>query len=105
MREQLGGRSLIRARSLFREGEPGNHLYVLARGAVSIMIGDARRANSRLVTFAPGSIFGEAAMFDGGLRSANAQSSPRTRSFTACRDRRSTRSPVAYPGARQQAAP
>jgi len=43
----------------------------LARGAVSISIGGAERA-SRIVTFAPGSIFGEAAMLDGGLRSATA---------------------------------
>jgi MFS superfamily sulfate permease-like transporter len=56
---------------LFREGEPGDKLYLLARGAVSIMVhgGDRQR---RIVTFAPGSIFGEAAMLDGAPRSATA---------------------------------
>jgi CRP-like cAMP-binding protein len=56
---------------LFREGESGDKLYLLARGAVSIMVhgGDRQR---RIVTFAPGSIFGEAAMLDGAPRSATA---------------------------------
>ena len=71
LRCALRRKELDPGETLFREGEPGNHVYVLARGAVSITIGDARRAN-RIVTFAPGSIFGEAAMLDGGLRSANA---------------------------------
>ena len=66
-------------------------MYVLARGAVSITIGDARRAN-RIVTFAPGSIFGEAAMLDGGLRSANAVVAEDAVVYSR-RDRRSTRSP------------
>jgi CRP-like cAMP-binding protein/anti-anti-sigma regulatory factor len=56
---------------LFREGEPGDKLYLLARGAVSITLhgGGSQR---RIVTFAPGSIFGEAAMLDGAPRSATA---------------------------------
>lgn len=56
---------------LFREGEPGDQLYLLARGAVSILVygGGQQR---RIVTFAPGSVFGEAAMLDGAPRSATA---------------------------------
>jgi CRP-like cAMP-binding protein/anti-anti-sigma regulatory factor len=56
---------------LFSEGEPGDKLYLLARGAVSITVGGGHR-QSRIVTFAPGSIFGEAAMLDGAPRSATA---------------------------------
>jgi MFS superfamily sulfate permease-like transporter/CRP-like cAMP-binding protein len=71
LRQVLRRKELDPGETLFREGEPGDHLYLLARGAVSISIGGADRA-SRIVTFAPGSIFGEAAMLDGGLRSATA---------------------------------
>jgi CRP-like cAMP-binding protein len=39
---------------------------------VSIVVHGSDGANSRLVTFAPGSIFGEAALFDGNKRSASA---------------------------------
>ncbi len=56
---------------LFREGEPGDKLYLLARGAVSILV-DGGGQQRRIVTFAPGSVFGEAAMLDGAPRSATA---------------------------------
>jgi len=56
---------------LFREGEPGDRLYVLARGAVSILVQGGGQQR-RIVTFAPGSVFGEAAMLDGAPRSATA---------------------------------
>jgi sulfate permease, SulP family len=71
LRDALRRKELDPGETLFREGEPGEHLYLLARGAVSIKVGDAARA-SRIVTFAPGSMFGEAAMLDGGVRSATA---------------------------------
>ncbi len=57
---------------LFREGEPGDRLYALARGSVSMLThvrGDAADGR-RLASFAPGVIFGEAAMLDGGGRTA-----------------------------------
>lgn len=56
---------------LFREGEPGDRLYVLARGAVSILVHGGGQQR-RIVTFAPGAVFGEAAMLDGAPRSATA---------------------------------
>ena len=57
---------------LFREGDRGDTLYVLATGTVTIGIGHPTRGDHRLVTFAPGAIFGEAAMLDGRMRSATA---------------------------------
>lgn len=58
--------------TLFREGEGGDRLYALARGAISISIAASDGAASRVVTFAPGALFGEAAMLDGRARSATA---------------------------------
>ena len=56
---------------LFREGEPGDRLYVLTKGAVTILAGRDHGAQ-RLVTMAPGVAFGEMAMLDRVPRSATA---------------------------------
>lgn len=55
---------------LFRRGEPGDRLYVLAKGSVSLLAvedGDGATAQ-RIAGFAPGIVFGEAAMLCGGAR-------------------------------------
>ncbi len=59
---------------LFHRGEPGDRLYVLAQGSVSILadMSAGVAAAHRLASFAPGVIFGETAMLDGGGRSAGA---------------------------------
>jgi CRP-like cAMP-binding protein/anti-anti-sigma regulatory factor len=72
LRQQLRRRELDADEVLFQEGEPGGRLYVLARGAVSIVISGPNGGDSRVVTFAPGSLFGEGAMLDGAKRSATA---------------------------------
>ena len=68
-------RQLFPARAaLYREGEQGDRLYLLARGAVSIVVEDpeGRSEHRRVVTLAPGVIFGESAMIEGGARSVTA---------------------------------
>jgi SulP family sulfate permease len=64
---------LVHGEVLFREGDPGDRLYLLARGAVSIKVSlaDDGRAR-RLATFVPGVFFGEAGLIDGERRSADA---------------------------------
>lgn len=59
---------------LYRVGEAGDRLYLLARGAVSIVAEDPHERGKprRVVTLAPGVIFGESAMLEGGTRSATA---------------------------------
>ena len=59
---------------LFRRGEPGDRLYVLAKGSVSILadLTHGVAAAHRLASFAPGVIFGETAMLDAGGRTAGA---------------------------------
>jgi SulP family sulfate permease len=58
---------------LFREGEPGDRLYALAQGSVSIVARGLDGApDRRLASYGPGVIFGETAMLDGGGRSASA---------------------------------
>ena len=54
---------------IFRRGDPGSSLYFVTRGRASVHLlhddGDIR-----LVTFAPGAVFGELAILDRGPRSA-----------------------------------
>lgn len=55
---------------LFRRGEPGDRVFVLVKGSVTMVSGDGTEPGHRLATFAPGVVFGEAAMLDGGGRTA-----------------------------------
>lgn len=71
VRSHLERHELAAGDILFREGEPGDRLYVLTQGNVTIQLG-ANRGAQRIVTFEPGVIFGEMAMLDGVARSASA---------------------------------
>ena len=56
---------------LFHEGDPGDALYVLTEGSISVVA--ARQSErQRFVTFPPGMMFGETAMLDGSGRTAAA---------------------------------
>ena len=59
---------------LFRAGQKGDRLYLLARGAVSVVAEDAGEADKyrRIVTLAPGVIFGESAMLEDEVHSVTA---------------------------------
>ena len=52
---------------IFREGDPGDCLYVIQDGAVDITLG-----NRVLKLMQPGDLFGEMSLIDGEPRSANA---------------------------------
>lgn len=56
---------------LFRQGDPGDKLYVQTQGSISI-IGGPAQARRRFVSFSPGVMMGEISMLDGGGRSADA---------------------------------
>jgi glutaminase len=68
-------RQLLPARSpLFLAGKRGDRLYLLARGAVSLLAGDVDPdgKHRRVVTLAPGVIFGESAMLEDEVHSMTA---------------------------------
>lgn len=60
-----------RGRTIFREGDPGKELFIVTKGRVSAYIGQPGGGDIRLVTFAPGTVFGELAILDAGPRSAS----------------------------------
>lgn len=57
-------------RVIFREGDPGNELFIIAKGTASASLRQGSGGDIRLVTFAPGTVFGEFAILDAGTRSA-----------------------------------
>lgn len=71
--ELLERQELAHGDVVFREGDAGDRVYLIARGSVSIklQLTDENRAR-RLATFAPGVFFGEMAMLEGERRSADA---------------------------------
>jgi MFS superfamily sulfate permease-like transporter len=58
---------------LFAEGDPGDRLYVVSCGSISILSApDAQGRTQRYLSVSPGMMIGETAMLDGGGRSAGA---------------------------------
>jgi sulfate permease, SulP family len=55
---------------VFREGDPGAELLVIVKGRASAFLTLPDGTQVRLATFGPGTIFGELALLDEGLRSA-----------------------------------
>jgi MFS superfamily sulfate permease-like transporter/CRP-like cAMP-binding protein len=64
---------LVHGDVVFREGDAGDRVYLIARGSVSIKLQLTNESRARrLATFEPGVFFGEMAMFEGERRSADA---------------------------------
>jgi CRP-like cAMP-binding protein len=60
-------RSFTVGQTIFKEGEPGDVMYVVEEGEVDIL-----RSGRPIETIAPGGIFGEMAIIDNSPRSATA---------------------------------
>ncbi|MDM8552223.1 cyclic nucleotide-binding domain-containing protein, partial [Desulfobacterales bacterium HSG2] len=71
-RQKLIRQTYKKGEPVFREGDPGEDLFLLTKGAVTVKVrlpeSDRFR---RLFTFSPGVIFGEVALLDGKPRSAD----------------------------------
>jgi CRP/FNR family cyclic AMP-dependent transcriptional regulator len=62
---------------IFRQGDPAEHLYVVESGGVDIVL-DSESHEIILASFAPGSFFGELAIFDDQPRNATARATGET---------------------------
>ena len=56
---------------IFHQGDSGTDLFMVTKGTASAFIHQASGRDIRLVTFAPGTVFGELAILDAGPRSAS----------------------------------
>lgn len=74
VRARLRPRPLAAGEALFREGDPGEGLYVLLDGSITVLsrADGQRRLPQRFVSVSAGMMLGEMAMLDGGGRTADA---------------------------------
>jgi sulfate permease, SulP family len=70
LRRALVRREYAAGHTVFRQGEDGNALYVIARGSASVWLRDPHAGERRLMTFSQGTFFGEMALLDRERRSA-----------------------------------
>jgi SulP family sulfate permease len=74
VKSALERRTYAKGDVIFREGAAGNELFIIAKGTASVRLrlpGTDR--STRLLTFAPGTIFGELALLDQEARSATVE--------------------------------
>ncbi len=70
--ELLEKHTIPRGEVIFRQGDPGDAMYVIESGRVQISIHDEARREVVLKYYGPGQIFGEMSLLDGLPRSATA---------------------------------
>jgi CRP/FNR family cyclic AMP-dependent transcriptional regulator len=63
---------LRKGQSLFKEGDDGDHLYVIASGKVKLGTKSPDGRENLLMILGPGDMFGELSLFDSGPRTATA---------------------------------
>ena len=71
MQKHFERREYAAGREVVREGDPGEELFVIAKGSASARLRQPNGGDIRLVTFAQGTVFGELAILDSGPRSAS----------------------------------
>jgi class 3 adenylate cyclase/CRP-like cAMP-binding protein len=67
--------------AIFRQGDPGTTIYMVAQGAVRIVESGGDGAEVPLEGVAPGEVFGEVGLLDGGPRTADAVADGSTVAF------------------------
>lgn len=78
LQDRLARKTWASGAVVFNEGDTGRDLYMITQGSASVRINvpgmdDGAPRSMRLVTFAPGTIFGEIALLDDGARSATVE--------------------------------
>ena len=63
---------LAKGHILFREGEPGDHLYVVEHGKIKLGTASSDGRDALLAVIGPGEMIGELSLFDPGPRTATA---------------------------------
>lgn len=75
MKNAMERRAYRKGDILFREGDISDELYVIAKGSASVRLRlSGTERETRLITFSPGTVFGELALLDQEARSATVES-------------------------------
>jgi len=82
----LRSRRFRRGEVLFHEGDPGDALFVVASGAVKVVVPSEDGEEAILATLRRGDFLGELALLDGAPRSASAVALEATETLTLPRD-------------------
>lgn len=87
---EVAQRALVRVvekgQTIFVQDEPGDRLFVLAEGAIKLVVRSAQGEVVELVRHWRPAVFGEVALLDGGPRSATAEAVERTILVVVTRD-------------------
>lgn len=67
----LQRRSYDKGDLVFREGDASGEMFIIVQGSASVRINLTARREARLITFSPGTLFGEIALLDQEARSAS----------------------------------
>ena len=76
--EHVAERVVEPGQCVFVQDEPGDRMYVLAEGAVKLVVGSRNGGIVELVRHRPPATFGEVALLDGGPRTASAEAVERS---------------------------
>jgi CRP/FNR family transcriptional regulator, cyclic AMP receptor protein len=79
-------RSVEKGQTIFVQDEPGDRLFVIADGAVKLVVRSAQGEVVELARHRRPAVFGEVALLDGGTRSATAEAVERTTLVVVTRD-------------------
>jgi CRP-like cAMP-binding protein len=85
--ESLRTRRFRKGEVLFHEGDPGDSLFIIASGAVKVVVPSDEGDEAILATVRRGEFLGELALLDGAPRSASAIALEATETLTLPRDR------------------
>lgn len=84
---KLGRREFAPGEYVFREGETGEELFIIARGSASVYrAADGSGRAHRLVTFDQGTVFGEMSLLDAQPRSASVRADGQLICYTMARE-------------------
>jgi len=72
--------------TIFREGEPGDAMYVVVEGHVKIMLSSGGGEETTVAVLGPGQCFGDQSLLDGGPRSASAVTADPTKTLMVTRE-------------------
>jgi CRP/FNR family transcriptional regulator, cyclic AMP receptor protein len=86
MARSLRTRRFRRNEVIFHQGDPGNMLYIVASGAVKVVLPSPEGEEAIIATLRPGDFFGELALLDGGPHSATATALEPTETLALPRD-------------------